>query len=62
MAYRISATTEKDKELLDALRTAAWRSRIDVSQLIRESFLRTLYGAQKHWPEGFAVAPRGDFR
>lgn len=58
MAYRIAATTDRDRELLDTLRDLAWRERIDVSQLIRESFLRTIYGGQAHWPEGWKIAPR----
>lgn len=51
MAYRISATTEKDKQLLDAIREMAWQQRIDVSQLMREAFLQKVYGARKNWPE-----------
>jgi len=53
MAYRITATTEKDTVLLIAMRELAWQQRREVSQVIREAFLTKLYGAQKNWPEDY---------
>lgn len=53
MAYRITATTEKDKALLEDIRTLAWTQRMDVSQVMREAFLAKLYGAKKLWPKEF---------
>ena len=44
MAYRITATTETDKELLDDIRDLAWRQRCDISQIIREAFQVKLHG------------------
>lgn len=53
MAYRISATTDRDQKLLNELRHMAWQQRIDVSQIMREAFLSKIYGGQKHWPAGY---------
>lgn len=42
MAFRITATTDTDQELLDAIRTKAWEERKDVSEVIREAFRKRL--------------------
>ena len=44
MAFRISATTDSDKELLTKIRDLAWHQRKDVSEVIREAFNRKLNG------------------
>ena len=38
MAYRINATTEADKTLLDRMKDLAWREHKGVSQVLREAF------------------------
>ena len=38
MAYRITATTDADKEVLEQIRELAWRTRVPVSEAIREAF------------------------
>lgn len=38
MAYRITATTDADRELLDRIRELAWKSRQPVSEVIRQAF------------------------
>lgn len=38
MAFRISATTTTDKEVLTQIRELAWRTRTPVSEVIREAF------------------------
>lgn len=37
MAYRISATTDQDREVLQQIREMAWRNRQPVSTVIREA-------------------------
>ena len=44
MAYKITATTDTDKELLEAVRTLAWQRRVNVSEIIREAFSWVLEG------------------
>ena len=51
MAFRITATTDTDTELLTLIRDLAWKERKDVSEIIRESFKYKLYGPPKFWPE-----------
>lgn len=53
VAYRITATTERDRKLLDEIRDLAWRQRTEVSQVMREAFLHKLYGTTEHWPEEY---------
>lgn len=49
MAYRITATTESDKELLEAVKTYAWERHMSVSEAIRLAFSHVLTekGAKK---------------
>ena len=53
MAYRISATTEPDRVLLELIRDLAHERRQSVSRTIREAFLGKLYGGRDHWPKEF---------
>lgn len=46
MAYRISATTDTDKDLLDSIRTLAWKERRDISDVIRSAFQKELIEGQ----------------
>jgi hypothetical protein len=47
MAYRITATTDSDKTLLDMIRDIAWKERKDVSEVMREAFLIRKWGKDK---------------
>jgi hypothetical protein len=38
MAFRITATTDTDQEVLDQIRDLAWRTRVPISEAIREAF------------------------
>jgi hypothetical protein len=38
MAFRITATTATDQEVLDQIRELAWRTRVPISEAIREAF------------------------
>jgi len=38
MAFRITATTDIDQEVLDQIRELAWRTRVPISEAIREAF------------------------
>jgi hypothetical protein len=40
MAFRISATTPTDADLLAAIRNLAWQERRQVSEVIRSAFLK----------------------
>ena len=51
VAYRIAATTETDRQLLQQIRDLAWAERQDVSHVIREAFLGRLYGPKSKWPK-----------
>lgn len=47
MAFRITATTDTDKDLLEAIRTLAWQERTPISELIRSAFQKEIIEGQE---------------
>lgn len=51
MAYRISATTDEDQRILQAVRDMAWTQRRPVSEVMREAFIKKVWGTDREYKE-----------